>query len=119
MDELTPEECHELKADLEQLKIQLQQQLEQAIQSSQVVSLDQQAVGRVSRIDAIQQQSMAVAGKQQCEIRLRQVLRALSSFDDEEYGYCRSCDEPIGYKRLKVRPETPLCLSCQANAEQQ
>ncbi|MCK5912686.1 MAG: TraR/DksA C4-type zinc finger protein, partial [Desulfuromusa sp.] len=33
------------------------------------------------------------------------------------YGECRMCEEPIGYPRLQVRPESPFCLECQKQAE--
>ncbi len=118
MDELTQEQLEELTQNLQSLRDTLQQQLAQSSESAQAVTLDQQAFGRVSRIDAIQQQSMAKAGKAQCEQQLRQVFRALADVDSGDYGFCRSCDNPIGYKRLKIRPETPLCLICQTKAEQ-
>lgn len=35
---------------------------------------------------------------------LREVDRALAKFDSEEYGLCEGTEEPIGYRRLKVRP---------------
>ena len=118
MAELTAPQESELKADLTHLEKMLRDQLLQAESSSKAVALDQQAMGRVSRIDAIQQQQMAEAGRQQCEVRLKQVVRALSALNDGDYGFCRSCDNTIGFGRLKIRPETPLCLSCQSKAEQ-
>lgn len=82
------------------------------------VTLDQQSVGRVSRIDAIQQQQMARAGEQQARARLQQIGRALEKFSDDGYGWCESCEEPIAYARLAAKPETPYCLGCQAAQEQ-
>jgi DnaK suppressor protein len=38
---------------------------------------------------------------------------ALSTFDRGEYGLCRKCEEPIGYRRLSAKPEAPFCLECQ------
>ncbi|MGI9277400.1 MAG: TraR/DksA family transcriptional regulator [Endozoicomonas sp.] len=119
MNELNAEQQEELKTILLSLRGELQQALEQSDKSSQPVSLDQQAFGRVSRVDALQQQSMAKASQQQYQERLRQVLKALANFDSGDYGYCLSCNNPIGYPRLQARPETPLCLACQSAAEQQ
>lgn len=84
--------------------------------SDATVVLDQQAVGRISRQDALLQQSMAKATQQQAQKRLLQVRRALA--EPEEYGDCLHCGEPIGVARLQVSPETPLCLSCQSASEQ-
>ncbi len=118
MDELNQAQREELTGNLLSLRDDLRQQLDRTSESAQTVTLDQQAFGRVSRVDALQQQSMAQASKAQCEQQLRQVLRALADVDSGDYGFCRSCDNPIGYERLKIRPETPLCLNCQAKAEQ-
>ncbi|NNE63206.1 MAG: molecular chaperone DnaK, partial [Gammaproteobacteria bacterium] len=63
--ELTSSQLNQLINLLKQQKIELQQQLEKTQADSQPVTLDQQSVGRVSRIDAIQQQQMAIANREQ------------------------------------------------------
>lgn len=60
---------------------------------------------------------MAQAGISAMELRLQQIATALSAAAAGNYGYCRRCEEPIGFKRLKARPETPFCLWCQADSE--
>ena len=86
MDELSIEQLEELKADLFELRNQLRKMLEQSIDSAQTVTLDQQAFGRVSRIDAIQQQSMAQASKSNGQETLRRVLKALARIESGDYG---------------------------------
>ncbi|MCB9679732.1 MAG: TraR/DksA C4-type zinc finger protein [Alphaproteobacteria bacterium] len=81
------------------------------------VELDQAAVGRISRVDALQQQQMADAQKRRNELRLKQVAVALQGFEDDEYGACKVCGEPIGYRRLKARPESPACVACMSELE--
>lgn len=112
---LSESEIAELHTELLRLQTQLQAQLS-GEQSSTVV-LDQQKVGRVSRIDAIQQSQMDQANRSQAKQRLQQVNMALAALDAGDYGYCKQCDEDIGYPRLKARPETPLCLACQQKLE--
>jgi DnaK suppressor protein len=68
-------------------------------------------------MDAIQQQKMSAANKASAERTLKQVAAALRAAAEDDYGFCKRCDEPIGYRRLKARPETPLCLGCQSAAE--
>ena len=118
MKELTQQEIHDLATDLSRLAEQLQQTLEQASQSAQVVNLDQQAFGRVSRGDTLQQQSMAKASLEKTKKRLRQVKQAQQRVVSGDYGFCLNCDNPIGFPRLQARPETPLCIQCQSKAEQ-
>ncbi len=79
MAELSDDEIRILHKDLLQLKTDLQQQLKLGQATADIVTLDQQAIGRVSRIDAIQQQKMAQSSQRKNELRLRQVLRALKA----------------------------------------
>jgi DnaK suppressor protein len=116
VDDLTPEQQTELSENLHALAGDLTQMLESSEESSRPVDLSQ-PIGRISRIDAIQQQKMAQATRGGHELRLQQVNAALSAIQRDEYGECRRCEEPIGFGRLKARPEAPLCLKCQHAAE--
>jgi len=76
------------------------------------VALDQQSVGRLSRMDSLQVQAMDQAAEQR---RRRDVLRidaALERIETDDYGYCVTCDEEIGARRLELDPATPLCINC-------
>ena len=107
----------QLQEQLLKLKFELSQQTFLAGNDSQPVKLDQQLVGRLSRIDAIQQQQMAVANREQVKIHLRAVMIALQTMESGDYGYCCVCGGDIGFKRLEARPEATLCLSCQRDSE--
>ena len=114
--ELTDEQERELGAALRRLRDELGAALASSKEGIEVVSLDQ-PIGRVSRIDAIQQQKMAQANRRKQELRLSQIGVALAAMEDRDYGYCRGCEEPIGHRRLRARPETPFCLRCQGGRE--
>jgi DnaK suppressor protein len=79
---------------------------------SEPVELDQQSVGRVSRIDAIQVQAMAQAVVQRREARLGKLRAALARMDDGEYCYCMECGEEIAAGRLDADPTFTHCVSC-------
>jgi DnaK suppressor protein len=81
-------------------------------EESQPVELDQSSVGRLSRMDALQSQAMAVAVEQRREAELARIATALERLAQGDYGYCLRCDEPIVPKRLELDPATPLCLNC-------
>ncbi len=106
----------ELAEALRALQAQLAEQLESARASSKAVDLDE-PIGRLSRVDALQQQSMAKASRRRSELRVQQVAAALNRVDDGTYGECRRCDDPIPYKRLSARPESPYCVPCQTDIE--
>jgi len=117
MDDLPEQQRVDLHAKLLQQKEQLETLLVSNKETSEPVQLDQQALGRVSRIDAIQQQKMAAANRIAQEQTLRRTLIALKKAEDGSYGYCDECDDLIRYERLAIKPETPLCIGCQSKAE--
>ena len=115
--ELTAAQRTQLAGELQSLQEQLADQLVITSEDSAPVVLDQQMVGRLSRMDAIAQQHMAQANLSQLKAHLAQVKRALVALSSGDYGYCRHCDEPIGFARLQARPDSPLCIACQSAAE--
>jgi len=113
--ELTPPQKQQLLALLEAQLTELEQQVRAIHHRGAPVQLDQQAVGRVSRIDAIQQQQMAQANEIQVNhqiLRIRQIL-----LDPDEYGFCQECGESIGIGRLTIHPIAELCIQCQGELE--
>lgn len=106
-----------LQRDLEALAARLRQGLAGSAASARPVELDQPAVGRVSRIDAIQQQKMLEANRHAQRSQLQLVQSALRRLEDDAYGECLACGESIAFARLKARPETPFCLECQSARE--
>ena len=111
-------------ADLGKMRerlIELQRELESVAEtgedSAAVVELDQSKVGRLSRMDAIQAQAMAQASAQRREQMLRQIEAALRRIDEEEYGWCMDCGEPINPRRLEFDPTALRCIDCASKAE--
>ena len=82
----------------------------QAAQST--VELDQQAVGRLSRMDALQNQAMAQAQARMRNAERQRIHAALKRIDDGDYGYCTDCGDAIEPKRLNADPTIPRCLDC-------
>ncbi len=118
IEELDTAQLQTLKAALENLRDEIHRQLEDNASASAPVELDQTLVGRVSRVDAMQQQGIALNNRQQLLQRQKKVAMALRAIADGDYGYCQHCDEAIGFARLQVQPEANLCLRCQENADE-
>lgn len=78
------------------------------------VTLDPSSVGRLSRMDAMQQQAMAQAGQERATRELQRIEAALRRCEDGSYGNCLDCDEPIDPRRLELDPTTALCVRCAA-----
>ena len=115
--ELTPAQIEELAGDLETLHAQLEDQLERIGEHSKPVELDQQLVGRLSRMDALQQQEMARASQAHMSAHLARVTAALRAVASGDYSFCRSCDNSIAFARLKASPDSSLCIGCQERDE--
>ena len=107
MEALIDVQVVELEGDLNALREEVKRLLDQTRPGAEPVDVDE-PIGRVSRMDAIQQQQMTEAERRRLEARLRLVQAALTRVGDAAYGYCVRCDEPIGYARLKAQPESPL-----------
>lgn len=76
------------------------------------VELDQTSVGRLSRMDAMQQQAMAAAQSRRRAARLQAIERALKRLDEDEYGWCEECGEEIPRGRLDLDPCAARCVGC-------
>ncbi|RIA08307.1 TraR/DksA family transcriptional regulator [Flavobacteriaceae bacterium MAR_2010_72] len=70
------------------------------------------AIGRVSRMDAINNRSVNEASLRQAEIKLTNLQRALSKLDDPDFGICLKCKQHIPIGRILIRPESFLCVNC-------
>jgi len=74
--------------------------------------LDQTAVGRLSRMDALQNQAMQLETERRRDVELTRIDAALKRIEDGAYGYCVSCGEEVEKKRLEMDPSTPVCVDC-------
>ena len=102
---------------LEDERKELLHDAEISAEERDVVTLDQTSVGRLSRMDALQNQAMQVETERRREVELARIDAALTRLDEDEYGYCVSCGEKIQAKRLDMDPATPVCIDCAHKAD--
>jgi DnaK suppressor protein len=76
------------------------------------VTLDQESVGRLSRIDAMQVQAMALAAQRHRQAERNRIDAALRRLDTGDYGWCVRCGDDIDGKRLDHAPASTMCLAC-------
>lgn len=91
----------------------LQQASDDTAESRKPVELDQQSVGRLSRMDAMQNQAMASALDARRHSRIRAIEAALGRIDTGDFGFCEACGEPIPFERLSLDPTFLRCVGCQ------
>ena len=115
-EELTGAQRAELRDLLETARREIEAQLDASREDARPVDLDE-PIGRLTRMDAMQQQAMAQESGRRRQLELKRIASALKRLDDEEYGYCLTCGEAIPVARLGVDPATTLCVPCASRAE--
>lgn len=70
------------------------------------------AIGRVSRMDAINNKSVNEAALQKAELKLNNLQVALTKIDDDDFGICVRCNKPIPMGRILLMPQAISCVNC-------
>jgi DnaK suppressor protein len=112
MTHLTDSQLDELRAELERQLKKLVKSMSLTDEALKTVTLDQTAVGRVSRIDSLQNQGIAQGLRERETVRLAQIQQALERLSEGTYGSCTACGGNIAFERLFVFPESAVCAAC-------
>jgi len=109
--------------DLDALKARLVEEHDGLIRAGEAdeesrrpVEVDQTRLGRLSRMDALQAQAMAIETDRRRGVEMNRIEAALKRFKNGEFGCCLSCGVGIPAKRLKFDPATPFCVDCAGDA---
>ncbi len=114
MTELSEPQIAQFREQLIALRAQLAGEDAGAAEWRKPVELDQQSVGRLSRMDAMQQQAMADAEARRRQTDIARIDAALTRIEEGDYGWCLTCGEAIAPKRLAIDPMATRCISCAA-----
>lgn len=91
--------------------LEIDQQLVTGRDETQAIAPDA-AIGRISRLDSIQMQQMALAGKRRLQEERERLREALRRIDTGTYGRCLLCGEDISPERLEYQPDAVACVGC-------
>ncbi len=83
-----------------------------AKQDAGTVELDQSRLGRLSRMDALQSQQMALETARRQELQLIKINGALKRIENGDFGVCFACGEEIDNRRLEIDPSSTRCIGC-------
>lgn len=70
------------------------------------------AIGRVSRMDAINNKSVVEAALRTQENKLRGLLYVQSTIHEDDFGLCARCKNPIPIQRILLVPHNKFCVRC-------
>ena len=113
---MNTETLNQFKRRIEDAVEELRLALEEGGEGTRPVQLDT-SIGRLSRMDAIQSQQMALALKQRQREQLQRLKRALERVADGTYGQCRKCRGVIAIERLEAQPDAVFCVDCAAGMQ--
>ncbi len=85
--------------------------IEKYIQLCKPIS-PENAIGRVSRMDAINNKSVVEAALLQSKKKLKQLRVIEKKISIDNYGKCAKCNNNIPFQRLIIRPESIFCVNC-------
>ena len=110
---MNPADLEQFRAQLLRLRASLAEVAGTVEESTRTVELDQSKVGRLSRMDAMQGQQMAMETARRRELQLARIEGALRRLESGEFGYCFACGEPIDPRRLQADPTATRCIGCE------
>ena len=114
---MNSEQVRFAESRLRDLRDELLLEAKQAEEGTAPVELDQARIGRLSRMDEMQQQAMALELNRRREIQLKRIKGAFLRLEKGTYGDCASCGETIDAKRVDLDPTVFFCIACAERAE--
>lgn len=70
------------------------------------------AIGRVSRMDAINNRSVSIAALSKKKEKLLALKSIVNHIYDNDFGKCIICNTEIPLGRILIIPESKKCMSC-------
>ena len=109
---MTKDQISKFKQTLLTQRDELQELEQEFSKSASTVVLDQSSVGRLSRMDAMQAQQMALETARRRQLQAQKIEGALRRIESGDFGYCYICEEEIDNRRLQADPSNTRCLKC-------
>lgn len=106
------------KIDLQAFKKRLTELIEKTMQDVEELKemtkpiSPENSIGRISRMDAINNKSVAEAALRNKKDKLERLKNARVLMKHEDFGLCTSCHRPIQAARLLYMPESSKCVRC-------
>ncbi len=109
---LAPEQREAIREELLRSLTRLERSMKTTSGAARPRDLEQDTVGRLSRIEALQTQGLTQTLAEREKAQLAQIVAALRRLEEGTYGACNACGGPIPLERLTVFPETLACAAC-------
>jgi DnaK suppressor protein len=111
MTALNPEQKEQIRQKILANCAKMEKRIEEYTELTKPIS-PENAIGRISRMDAINNKSVNEAALRNAKSKLQRLQRCLQELDSESFGLCRQCGLQIEFEKLLVMPESVRCVSC-------
>lgn len=108
---MTEKERSDIKQKIVEKLNELSEEIELMEKDNNPIAPDN-AIGRLSRMEAIGSKAIADAGLRDKKVTLQRLEYALSNCDSNRYGICTKCSKEISFARLIAVPYAALCINC-------
>ncbi len=108
---ISPEEKEKIRVEIKSRIEETRKSILSLQEQSKPVAPDR-AIGRITRMDAIQQRSVSEANLRSAEEALFKLEEALGKVDNPSFGVCVRCGQRIPLERILIIPETRHCVPC-------
>ena len=108
---MTTDEKKRIKEEILRTLVQLQEQISKLEELTQPIAPDC-SLGRLTRSEAMHEQQVNLRILDQARLKKQRLEHALGRIEDEMFGCCIECEEPIGIERMMIRPESVRCVQC-------
>lgn len=101
----------EVKETIESLLTKIESEIEELKELTKPIA-PENAIGRISRMDAINNKSINEAALRTAQDKFRKLQISLKHLDEPDFGICVRCSEPIPLARILLVPESNRCVNC-------
>ncbi len=108
---MNDQERADLRQKIEEKIVQAEKEIAHLEANTQPIS-PENSLGRVSRMDAINNKGVAEAALRSSKKKLGKLKVALTKIDQAGFGMCKNCKKPIPAPRLMYMPESTTCVRC-------
>lgn len=108
---LKPEEKEHIRSTIERKIDKARREIKELEELTRPIA-PENSIGRVSRMDAINNKSVNEAALAQTRQKLKKLEKAMDNIDKPEFGTCFKCGREIPMGRLALVPESTLCTKC-------
>jgi DnaK suppressor protein len=106
------------KAQIQKIKLKLQTEIESTQKKINKYTIlckpiaPENSIGRISRMDAINNKSVVEAALREATNKMQQLLQMQTKINDDDFGTCVKCKNTIPFGRLMIRPHSKFCVHC-------